>query len=266
MQKPPAPPPYGPPPGQGGYGTPSGPSPYGNQYGVGQGPYGAPGGPPPYGPQQAPYPAPPPATKPFPWLIVIAVVGVGFVLLSVFVVAGVYGFRQYVARARATTASKSKAAPTGLDRSYSPRAGLVVAHYPSDFAAKNLDNDTILLDKNLGFGEDEAVLVAAVHDPISDDVNEFARVLLLANQKHIVSLGGRYRELSRAPSPCLAGMSGLEVDSQATLESGRVMKMRTCFFMHSGHGYELKTIVPSDRVRSDGPLLARIVAATELTD
>lgn len=219
-----------------------------------------------YGSGSPPYWAPQPSPKKFPWWILIALAGVGFIVFGLFIAGAIYGFRNYIVRSHSAALRASTSAPARLSRSYKPRVGLIVAHYPSDFAAKNLDDDTLLLDRNVGFGQDEAVLLAAVDRPISDDVNEFARVLLLANQRHIVGTGGSYRELSRAPAACFRGMPGLEVSSQGTLKSGVVVKMWTCFFMHSGHGYEFKTISPSWRSASDGPLLRRIVAATELSD
>lgn len=260
MQGPPGQAPFGAPPGQPPYGQPPYGQPPGQPYGgpPGQPPYGAPPG---YG---APY-APVPPRKKFPWAIVIVVIAIGLVLFGLIVVGAISGFKDYVARSRAAASASSKAPTASFSRSYSPRAGLLVAHYPPQFAAKNLDNDTILLDHNVGFGEDEAVVIAAVPDPISDDVNEFARVILLANQKHTTASGGVYREISRVHSACFRGIHGLEVRSQATV-SGTVVQMWSCFFMHKHHGYELETIVPDTYVSSDGPLLARIAAATQLAD
>jgi hypothetical protein len=280
MQGPPGQPPYGAPPGQPPYGGPPGQPPYGSP--PGQPPYGAPpgqspyGAPPPYGapsPYGAPYPPVSPNKK-FPWVIVIVVAVIGLGLFGLFIALGISGVSEYMARSRAaasahaaSTATSTRApAPISFSQTYSPRAGLVVAHYPAEFVAKNLDSDTIVLDHNLGFGIDEAVLIAAVPRPITDDVNEFARVLILADRKHMASSGDTYREISRAHSACFRGIHGLEVHSQAKVSVGVVMQMWTCFFMHKGHAYELKTIVPRNRVASDGPLLARIVAATDLTD
>lgn len=227
-------------------------------------PYGAP--PPASIPPQG-Y-APPPPRSGFPWGVILLIGGLIFGFFALMLIVAAIGFSTFLARSKAAAIPHAVAVastPAFRER-YQTQTGLVAAHYPSDFAAKNLDGSTVLLSRNLGGGEDEAVLIAGVPDPISDDVNEFARVLLVANRTHVESNGATYAELARHASDCLPGERGLLVKSSATYPDGKVLEMSTCFFMHSGHGYELKSIVSSRMAASELPLLEHILQETELTD
>jgi hypothetical protein len=197
--------------------------------------------------------------------IVVAVILVPIVVL--FAVGFVQGFRNAAARSRVASAARataSTATPANLDRRYATKNGLLVAHYPSDFAAKNLDDATLVLGRNLGHGEDEAVLLAAVPDPISDDVNEFARVLIRAMTKKIEDSGDSFTETGRRTRACFRDYPGLEVEGFFDAQKKTTMKVKACFFMNGNRGYELKYIVPADQETSDVPLLQNIMDATEL--
>jgi len=200
------------------------------------------------------------------WLpiVIVAIVVLGFLAIAaIFVVLFAAGIAAGVARSKAPP----KAAPSALlSQHYSPKNGLFTIRYPADFAAKSLDGSTITLERNLGGGDSEVVLVAAVKDPISDDVNEFGRVLLVGTQKHVEGDGGSYRELRRTNVTCTAGLEGFRVDAEATLSGGGVLQLSTCFAMHSGHGYEFKTIVPKRSATAELPLLDRILDSTTLAD
>ena len=214
------------------------------------------------------YGAPPKNGGGFPWLPVLLIGGV----VAIFLLAGVVILGAFFARGFMTGYSRAKArrhpaaatATAGLTESYSPKNGLLTVRYPSDFAAKNLDDSTIFIQRNLDGGLDEAVLVAAVQRPISDDVNEFGRVLLNLTKNHLEGDGGTYRELSRRKTTCAAGLPGLQVEAEGTLSSGTVEQLSTCFAIHGGNGYEFKTIVPRQRAVAELPLLNQILHSTTL--
>lgn len=215
----------------------------------------------------------PPQNNGTNWLpiVIIGVIALGILAIgAIFVVLFAAGVAAGVANRKASPPTKVKVAHVAnsvpLTQSYSPKNGLFTVRYPADFAASSLDGSTISLERNLSGGDSEVVLVAAVANPISDDVNEFGRVLLLGTQRHVEGDGGTYREIRRENVTCTAGLPGFRVDAEATLAGGGQLQLQTCFAMHSGHGYEFKTIAPKRSAAAELPLLNRILDSTTLSD
>jgi len=154
--------------------------------------------------------------------------------------------------------------PARLTESYPLKNGLAVVHYPADFAAKSLDRATLIVSRNLSDGTDEVVQVAAVPNPISDDVNEFSRILIGLMAKKIENAGDEWTETARHHRACFKTFPGLEVEG--TFTAGGIMKenVHICFFMGSNRGYEIKTVVPAIHESEELPTLQSIVNATEL--
>ncbi len=140
----------------------------------------------------------------------------------------------------------------------------MTAHYPADFAAKALDHATLMLSKNNADGSDEVVEVAGVENPISNDVNEFSRVLINMMKKNIEASGDRWTETSRRRTTCFKSYPGLEVQGTFTAKGITKENVKICYFMRPGKGYELKTIVPAVRETRDLPTLQSIVDATDV--
>jgi hypothetical protein len=147
-----------------------------------------------------------------------------------------------------------------LTQSYVSENGLITVHYPADFAAKKLGNSVVLLSRNLGDGTDEAIAYAPIETPISDDLNEFARVVELASTKDL----NRYTEKSREPASCGAA-EGLEVVGRWVPESGRIAyERRACIFFKNGHGFAFSYSFPESRAGEERPLLKKIVESTQI--
>ncbi len=155
-----------------------------------------------------------------------------------------------------------------LSQKYASRNGLVTAHYPADFAAQALEQNSLLLSRNFGRGEAELVVLAAVENPVSTDVREFARVYLKSVEKTVTSRGGSMSTGEQLPATCRArgvAVDGVKVDSASQTPPEGPYSTRWCFFMHAGHGYVQRYTAPRSRVDAERPLLERIVAATEVS-
>lgn len=249
-------PPSYPPPGPPGY-PPQGPVPPG--YGP---PPGAapPGYPLPYGP-------PPQAPKGglSVGCIVGIVVGVVGLLLAIPVGIGiVYGFRRAMEADQAARTAASAASREELSETYATPNGLLRAHYPADFAAKTLDDSTLLVSRNLGSGLDEAITLGAVRDPITNDVHEFARLLLGAVQKNVLAKGGVYTIGKDRPARCLGKHPGIEIETSFHIGPSGEYGSKTCFFLEGNRGYEFRYDAPRSRP-AEVVLLQSIIDATELS-
>ena len=141
--------------------------------------------------------------------------------------------------------------------------GRLMIHYPADFAAKTLDDSSLLVVRNDGGGS-EGASFTAVRTPISSDVGEFARVVVAAIEKDILSMGGFATRGEMESAACLGRYSGLEVANTYRVPIGGHFVSKTCLFIHGGHGYTLRYFASDSRAALDGPLLERIVGATEL--
>jgi hypothetical protein len=227
------------------------------------------------------YPQPPPPPPQYPPPrgsnvgLIVALILVPLVLLfffgagiAMFVIAAKKSAARSAAMAAATSTSTSTSTtytPSAtMTEAYTAKNGLIVAHYPADFAAKAVDNDTVNLQKNLSDGSADLVQVAAVINPISDDVDEFGRILIRSMSKDIESYGDKWFETGRSHTACYKTFSGLEVKGWFMASGVTKTNVKLCFFMSGKHGYMLKTIVPAAHETAEMPLLDSIVDATEL--
>jgi len=213
-----------------------------------------------------PYGPPPPRSGSNVGLI-LGIVGGCFVLVLValFVGGAILGFQRTRARAaKVSLGPSSSSSSTTFTQEYPTKNGLAVVHYPADFAAKSIDGATIVLSRNLHDGTDEVVQVGAVPNPISDDVNEFARVLLVAMSKNISAAGDTWTETSRHTGTCFRSYPGLAVEGTFVAGKRTTEHVRVCFFIDSNRGYEMKSVVPEIHEPTELPLLQSILDATEI--
>jgi hypothetical protein len=155
-----------------------------------------------------------------------------------------------------------------LTQRYEPQNRLFTVHYPSDFAAKRLEEGTVLLSRRISMVEDEAITVTAVASPITDDVQELARVWENAFRKSIEGSGGRVMGGDLRPAKCPTSGAlhdGIEIIDLYRIHESDPVTRWSCVFLAHAYGYKLSYLVPRDRVTEERPLLARIVGATELT-
>jgi hypothetical protein len=170
----------------------------------------------------------------------------------------------YTSPTYTSTTTTPSGGSTALSEKYPTSNGLVVAHYPADFAAKSLDHATIMLSKNNSDGTDEVVTVAGVENPISNDVNEFSRVLVQQMKKNIEVYGDKWVETGRKKTVCFASYPGLEIEGTYVASGITRENVKICYFMRPNKGYEMKTIVPAIHEARDLPLLQSMVDATEV--
>jgi len=197
--------------------------------------------------------------------VIVAIVGAVFVvvLLGIFVLFGVLGYMR--ASRAASLAAKRAATPASFTESYSSPNGLVTAHYPADWAAKSVDEGTLTVTRNLSDGGDELVYVAGIDNPISNDVNEIARILLLSQTKTIEATGDHWTETARRRDACLHGIpGGLRVEGTFRAKGITKENVRLCFLVHDGHAYATKTMVPAVHETEDLALLESMVQASDI--
>lgn len=144
-------------------------------------------------------------------------------------------------------------------QSYSTENALVTAHYPADFAAKKLSANSIILARNLQDGTDEAIAFTAVATPISDDLNEYARVVLNAEVKGLQG----YTETSKKQSTCGAGHPSIETVGRWGSNPMLKYERHSCIFLANGHGYSIGFSAPERHAAEEIPLLQRIRQSAE---
>ena len=144
-------------------------------------------------------------------------------------------------------------------QSYSSENGLVTVHYPADFAAKKLSPQSIILARNLGDGTDEAISFTAIATPITDDLNEYARVVLNAEVKGLQG----YTETSKKQSTCGAGHPSVETVGRWGTSPLLKYERHSCIFLHDGHGFSVAFSTPEKHAGEDVPLLQRIRQSAE---
>lgn len=206
--------------------------------------------------------APPPKKGPSLGLvIVVCLVGAFFVVP--FVVGAVLGFSKYRKKA---AAKDVPAANVALTESYKSKNGLLIGHYPSDFGAKRVDHATILISRAVG-GADEFVTLGAIalDTAVTDDIEEFARLMLVSVDKNVEAKGGTSAHGEKRAAKCVGKYKGVEFEPSFTLPSVGSYVGKACFFKLKERAY----IVRYDVVKShaaDAELLTRIIDATEFPD
>jgi hypothetical protein len=193
-------------------------------------------------------------------IVILVLAGMGaLAFVALFVVGAVVGFRE-AARSKVASAAASSAP---FSASYTTTNGLLTAHYPDDFAAKKLDAATLVVSRNLSSGGDEALTLAALAQPITDDPHELARVLWTSHDKSVAGQGGTSAKVGEREADCAGRYRGVEVEGTFTLSGGNPYASKGCFFIHAGRGYELRYDVSSSRLAEEAPLLTRIIDATD---
>lgn len=222
--------------------------------------YGMPGG---YGPPPG-YGAPPPKPKgpSLGAVIVFAAIGALFVVPAI--IGGVLGFQ----RARERAEAKKAPGELALSERYATKNGLIVAHYPSDFGAKRLDDATIIISRRVGTTGDEFVTLGAlpIDKSVTDDVEEFARLMLVSVEKNIEAKDGTFTRGKRRETKCVGKYDGVEFKPTFTLPGVGDYVGRACFFTHNDRHYVIRYDVIKSHADSDTPVLQKIVEATEIKE
>jgi hypothetical protein len=193
-------------------------------------------------------------------VVLVATAVLGLLVVVPLLVGVVIGVR----RAMKGTAGTVDPTKVQLSESYSTTNKLLTVHYPSDFAAKKLDDSTVVIVRNFGDASDEVVTFGAVQNPITDDVHEFGRILLDAIAKNVVGKGGTWTRTSERPSTCIGPHAGVEIEATFKLPLSKEYVSKSCFFMSGDRGYEFRYDVPRAKLDTEAPLLERIIDATDL--
>jgi hypothetical protein len=218
--------------------------------------------------QYPPYqhPPPPPPKEGLSGGKVALIVGCAVGVLGLFVIVPL-GVGAYVGFTRARTRAVAATVDpftVPLAQTYKTPNGLVTGHYPADFAAKTLDDATLVLSRNFDNGEDEVVTLAGVQSPITNDPHEFARILLALVDKKVAAKGGTSTKTSERDAMCLGRYKGVEVEGSFSIPGSGTYESKACFFIRGERGYETRYDYPRSRSAAEAPLLGRIVEATEL--
>ena len=211
---------------------------------------------------------PPPKSNSSTWIILL-VVGLLFVLVIVPVIVGI-GFGFYAVRKRAAAVSAAATAtPTGssaLSEAYSTTNKLITIHYPPDFAAKSVDDSTVVVSRNLGGGDTELVTFGAVLNAITNDPHELGRILLNSLTKSVKASGGTYTKNSERPRGDVPRevLPGVETEATYLLPPAAPYESKACFWVDGTTGYEIRYEVPKSRMSTEGPLLESIEVCSRL--
>jgi hypothetical protein len=164
-----------------------------------------------------------------------------------------------------SSSSSSSSYDSGTNtQTFTTKNGLVTAHYPEEFVARNVDNDTISMRKRVADKSEEIVQVAAVVNPISDDVDELGRVLIQSMIKDLDSYGDKWIETSRDHTTCYKSITGLSVKGYFMAKGVTKTNVTFCIFMQSKHGYMLKSIIADKHDATERATIDSILDATEL--
>lgn len=220
-----------------------------------------PHGPPPHG---YGYGLPPPPPSKGPSIFLVAGVCAAIVLfVAPCVVGGVIGYQ----RARDRAAAKSNPAKVTLSERATTKNGLLVAHYPSDFGAKKLDEATLIISRTVGTGDEFVTLGAIeVEKSSTDDTEEFARLMLVSVEQNIEAKNGTFVRGKSRDTKCLGKYPGVEFNPTFTLPGAGAYVGRACYFTHKERHYIVRYDVVKTHAESDRALLEKIVDATELKD
>lgn len=217
--------------------------------------------PPPFGPPPG-YGQPPPRSSGLPVALIVAIGASAFVLLALFGV----GFAWGLYRARKATHAPVDPAKVVLSERYASKNGLIVAHYPADFAAKHVDEATVMVSRTIGKVDEFATLGAIpVASAVSDDVGEFARLMIVGVEKNVAAKGGSFERGEKRDAKCLGKYPGVAYSPTFTL-FGNEYVGEACFFRHQDRLYVTRYDLGKSRAAADRALLERIVRATELPD
>jgi hypothetical protein len=153
--------------------------------------------------------------------------------------------------------ARKPASEEALTESYRSPNKLLTAHYPPDFAAKIVAKNVVLITRQ---PEDEAVSLLPIETPISNDLDETARVMMLAQDKKLTG----HHEILRRHAACFGKFAGIEREGEFTPGLTGTYHRWQCVFANAGHVYEVSYVVPNSLRDRDEALLRRIIAATEL--
>jgi hypothetical protein len=184
--------------------------------------------------------------------ILIGVVVVGLVVMVISAVLAVYGVRKYLADSNAAQAS----AP--LSQKYDGPMGLLVAHYPADFAAQMRGEYSLQLMRS---PRDDSILLIALDEPVSSDPVELSRVALKPIIDALAAKGNA--DTARTGSGKCLGRTGYVTEGTANVGLEDVITW-SCTFVENGHGYVFFASVNKLFAEADRPLMQRIIDATEI--
>jgi hypothetical protein len=154
-----------------------------------------------------------------------------------------------------------------LSESYATTNGALVAHYPSDFVAKRLDEATVVLSRRLPVGDETVTLGVLPYDKAAtDDIEEFARLMLVAVEKNVEGKGGTSTRGKGRDAMCLGKYEGIEFEPTFSLPDAGDYVGKACFFEHNERAHIVRYDVVASQAEREIPLLERIINATELSD
>lgn len=140
--------------------------------------------------------------------------------------------------------------------------GLLRVHYPDDFVAKPSENTAVTFFEPGPFAtvaKGTLVSVRADREPISQDANEYARVLQQAREKGNLEL--HYQLGSVGPGTCTGGNPGV-----LAVWSVDGFHATACTFLKNRIGYSFMYMVANGAEARDEPIVKRIIDETELLD
>ncbi len=139
--------------------------------------------------------------------------------------------------------------------------GLFTARYPRSFEARTLGK-TLLLQRSVQdrAGRHDAFILLAADASPQGELEEIS-------QRFEAGMNGtleEYATVASGPATC-NGAAGIEETGRFLLgDKRRPYLKRSCAFLRGGRAYHFSYWLPAEMADSDGPVLRRIVEATEL--
>ena len=205
-------------------------------------------------------PGPAPGAKSLlPVLVAVGCAGVGVFVILPMIFLAIWQFLSPATPGKAPAATADAGAAEALTERYGTANGMLTAHYPSSFAASQQGDSAVIVTRALPDGNAETLVIEAVDQPLSTDIDELERILTAAEVKMFEG----YAVVSKRRGTCL-GRPGLEVLGAFTLKNGTAYERRACRFYDHAHYYSFAYALPRAADADQTALLQRIMEATDV--
>jgi len=159
------------------------------------------------------------------------------------------------------TATGKGAFASRFTQSYASNNSLITVKYPSDWKAETIGQSVVQLSRSLLGTEDEDLTFISIPTPVSDELQEFTKVLVGAEIPKL----NEYKEISRKTTKCGGAVQGVEIEATWVPPNFITYKRWTCTFLKDGHGYSFAYDLPKSKVSRDDALLRAIVDSTKFS-
>jgi hypothetical protein len=190
--------------------------------------------------------------------LIVGLLGCGGLILLVFFAMIGLGVWQYLEPGKPVPVATATATPEALSQTFAAKNGLFTVHYPENYAASTPGDHDVILRRPLPGGAEIGIVVTAVPNPVSDQLEELDRLARLELPKQFPG----YVAGPLVPGTCHQH-PGLHSQGSFT-SAGIAFENRACAFMIGAHYHRCYYAAPADQLAELEPLLERICDAVEI--